>query len=212
MAETSSSSAAGGNPEVIYSFATRAGVFGLSTSRPAATIEALFHKGDRSRILKGVHNDESIGRVMVEEMSKKEIEDTDAKAAAPGAARASPCPRIRSHRFRTGNGYATDVSGFGREAGVAEAESRSWLLCKGQDYAEDCNMGLLFLVEKNEKQFYERCGADFANDELKGKKTTYLVSCTRTGGAVQQQLLDSSVAVNAVLLQHACPLWQVGGT
>ncbi|RYP13638.1 hypothetical protein DL767_010648 [Monosporascus sp. MG133] len=234
IAETSSSSAAGGNPEVTYSFASRGGVFELSTTQLAATwdtdcnksfyyddidledeevkkeagrilrhdIEALFHKGDRSRILKAIHNDEIVGLVMVEEMSKKEIEDTEPKAAAPERRKSKPTPEksdekydlygersdewahdLLSHRFRTVNGYATDVSGLGVKPEWQKQNVGAALFAKVKDCAEKCNMSLLFLVDKNEKQFYERCGATFAKEEVKSKKTTYLVSWTPAGGA-----------------------------
>ncbi|RYP10460.1 hypothetical protein DL764_000643 [Monosporascus ibericus] len=248
MAKTSSSSAAAGNPEVIYSFATRGDVFELSTTQLAATwdtdynksfyyddidledeevkkearrilrhdIEALFHKGDRSRILKAVHQDEIIGLVMVEEMSKKGIEDTEPKAAAPERRKSKPTPEksdekydlygerfdewahdlsviwgdwnitldaFKPHRYRTANGYTTDVSGLGVKPEWQKQNVGAALFAKVKYYAEDYHMGLLFLVDKNEKQFYKRCGATFADEEVKGKKTTYLVSWTPAGGS-----------------------------
>ncbi|RYP55662.1 hypothetical protein DL769_010074 [Monosporascus sp. CRB-8-3] len=245
MAETSSSSAAGGNPEVTYSFATRGDVFELSTAQLAATwdtdynksfyyddidfededvkkeagrilrydIETLFHKGDRSRILKAVHNDEIIGLVMVEEMSKKEIEDTEPKGAAPERRESKPTHEksgekydLYSERF---DEWAHDLSvvwgdwnitldafkchmasapffyasGLGVKSEWQKQNIGATLFAKVKDYAENCNMDLLFLVDKNEKQFYERCGATFTEEEVKGKKTTYLVSWTPAGGA-----------------------------
>ncbi|RYP08436.1 hypothetical protein DL765_008791 [Monosporascus sp. GIB2] len=53
-------------------------------------IEALFHRGDRSRILKVVRNGKIIRLVMVEEVSKKEIEDTELKGAAPERRKSKP--------------------------------------------------------------------------------------------------------------------------
>ncbi|RYO78190.1 hypothetical protein DL766_008934 [Monosporascus sp. MC13-8B] len=245
MVETSNSSAAGGSPQVTYSFATRGDVFELSTTQLAATwdtdynksfyyddidlededvkreagwilryeIEALFHRGDRSRILKAVRNGEIVGLVMVEEMSKKEIEDTKLKGAAPERRRSKPTHGTSDEKYdlygERFDEWAHDlsvawgdwnimldalkshmasapffyVSGLGVKPEWQKQNVGTTLFAKVKDYAEDCNMGLLFLVDKNEKQFYERGGATFAEEEVKGKKTTYLVSWTSAGGA-----------------------------
>ncbi|RYP26032.1 hypothetical protein DL768_011842 [Monosporascus sp. mg162] len=141
MGDTSSSSAVGGNQEVTYNFATRGDDdIDLEDEESTAT------RSSDSRV--------------VEEMSKKEIEDTEPRAPAPEGRKNKPTPEKSDEKYdlygKRFDEWAHDLSvvrrGYVSDLGVKpewqKQNVEAGLFADFEAYAEECNMGLLFLVDK----------------------------------------------------------------